>query len=250
MIDSQRRFGCLMYHNIADEPHNPYSIPKETFRKQLNSLVAEGYILEGFSGLKARLSSDIWPERYCVISFDDGHRTFLDAAEILAAIGIRASFFLTRDFCRKRSDFLKDGEIRQLASMGELGTHGVTHSALTTLSPQAAQEELVTSKTWLEQCTGNPVTDMSAPGGFWNIRLQQMALRAGYDMVGTSREWWNKPSAIGKSRTVCRTAVRAQFPAGLFASISKCDSVFYLRRDLRSKLLYWPKQILIRARAS
>ncbi len=69
--------------------------------------MAAGYVVEGLSDLEQRLLRRRGiPERYVVMTFDDGHRSNLRAAEILCRAGAQATFFLIRDFCRQRPDFL------------------------------------------------------------------------------------------------------------------------------------------------
>src|SRR3989338_67972 len=68
----------------------------------------------------------------------------------------------------------------------EIGSHGVTHRPLTSLSRQDMEDELVQSKRVLEQQLGTPVHSMAVPGGFWNGAVGGAAPRAGYDAVWVS----------------------------------------------------------------
>jgi peptidoglycan/xylan/chitin deacetylase (PgdA/CDA1 family) len=242
------KFACLMYHNIEDDASNRYSVPYHAFRDQVVSLLDMGFVLEGFRGLEARMASGNWPDRYGLVTFDDGHRSFLTAAETLASFGIKGTFFLTRDYCLQRQAFLKENEIRELASMADVGTHGVNHRGLTRMSHELARNQLRDSKSWLEQCSGRTITYMSAPGGFWDETLQALALVAGYTLVGTSREWWNRPVSSKSNGLVARVAVRASFTVGQVHGAMTCQRSFYLRRYARNKLIYLPRLFIITLR--
>jgi peptidoglycan/xylan/chitin deacetylase (PgdA/CDA1 family) len=236
-------FICLMYHVLDDPSAGRYSLAGQAFLGQLDWLKAEGFVVEGFAGLEARLSGNGWPARYAVATFDDGHRSFLRAAEEFAARGFQATFFLTRELCRNRPDFLKDPEIRRLAERGEVGAHGVTHRPISQLPRAEARRELMESKQWLEDVTGREIRHMSAPGGFWNRASQGLAREAGYTLVGNSVPWWNRPEQVAGERQVNRVALLAQFGPGVFQRILARAPGFFAAWRLRSWLLALPKAI-------
>ncbi len=238
------RFVTLMYHNLEQDPANRYSLPVKAFEQQVAWLTAEGYVVEGFPELEARLAHGVFPERYVVMTFDDGHRSNLQAAEILARAGGQATFFLTRDFCRQNPAFLRDSEIRELAGLCSVGGHGVTHAPLSRLDAARARDELAGSKAWLEDVTGSPVTTMSAPGGFINRPVLQLALDLGYTLVGNSVEWWNEPSTVNAERLVNRVAVWQGMPLSLFARIVRRDARYLRARRLRAATLELTKRAL------
>lgn len=236
-------FICLMYHALDEPSAGRYSLTGRTFIGQLDWLKTEGFVVEGFAGLEARLIGRNWPARYVVATFDDGHRSFLRAAEEFAARGFQATYFLTREFCRNRPDFLKDLEIRRLAELGEVGGHGVTHRPISLLSRVEARRELVESRQWLEDVTGREIRHMSAPGGYWNRASQRLAREAGYTLVGNSVPWWNRPETVARSGQVRRVALRTQFGPEVFERILRRDLRFFAGRRLRSCLLALPNAL-------
>lgn len=238
------RFVALMYHNLEQDPANRYSLPVETFEQQVAWLRAEGYVIEGFPELEMRLARGLFPERYVVMTFDDGHRSNLRAAEILSRAGAQATFFLTRDFCRHNPAFLRDGEIRELASLCSVGGHGVTHAPLSRLDAAQTRAELAESKAWLEDITGSPVTTMSAPGGFISRAVLRQARDVGYTLVGNSVEWWNEPSTVNIERLVNRVAIWQGMPLSLFARIVRYDARYLRARRLRAGALELARRIL------
>jgi peptidoglycan/xylan/chitin deacetylase (PgdA/CDA1 family) len=232
-----------MYHDLGESLRDSYTLPWPAFLGQLERLRCEGFVAEGFGGLEARLNGEDWPERYAVVTFDDGYRAFLRAAECLAERRMRATFFLTRDYCRHREGFLREPEIRELAGLAELGTHGLRHEPVTRLSLARARAALADSKHWLEDLTGREVRYMSVPGGYWNRACQRLAREVGYTLVGNSVQWWNRPETVARSGQVRRVALRTQFGPEVFERILRRDLRFFAGRRLRSWLLALPNAL-------
>src|SRR4029453_18415898 len=124
----------------------------------------------GFAELEKHIRAQTSPPEL-TITFDDGHRSNLQAGIELAELGIRRTVFVTPLFCIDRSDFLKPAELRALHRIADVGTHGYTHCALTKLDRRALDREIVESKIWLEDIIGAEVRYMAAPGGFINDRV-------------------------------------------------------------------------------
>jgi peptidoglycan/xylan/chitin deacetylase (PgdA/CDA1 family) len=170
------KFATLTYHAI-EQGNGRYSVSRQQLREQLGRLRSEGYIVNGFEQLEDRLrSGSEIPRRYAVITVDDGYESAMWAAESFAEWGCLATFFLTRDRCLHRPGFLRPAEIREIRDAGfSVGTHGTTHRKLTFLPEEACFGELVGSKFWLEDVTGEEVRYMAAPGGFINARVLRLA---------------------------------------------------------------------------
>ena len=66
------QFIVLMYHNFSDKRQNKYTLDFKTFNNQLDKLLVDGFVIEGFDGLLKRIKSGEWPERYVLITIDDG----------------------------------------------------------------------------------------------------------------------------------------------------------------------------------
>jgi len=238
------KFAALMYHNLAKEPANEYAITPEALRWQLAWLRDSGFTAEGFDGLERRLKDNgPWPESYALLTFDDGHRSNLQAAEILAEHGLKATFFLTRDASRE-ADFLDENEIRQLAATMDVGSHGLTHRSWLKMGRKAAEAELVDSKAWLEDVVGRPVTSCSAPGGDIDRFLCRRALEFGYRLVGTSEEWWNDMPSLHRSGTVRRLMVFRNYGPDQFGALARLSAPFYYRRRARYASTTLAKRIL------
>jgi peptidoglycan/xylan/chitin deacetylase (PgdA/CDA1 family) len=237
----------LTYHAIG-ESGGQYALTPSQFRDQLALLRSQGYVVEGFEGLEARLRSGLaFPARYVILTVDDGRESALWITDLLGKHDCRASFFVIRDRSASRPGYIRESDIRELRRRGfSVGTHGTTHRALTFLPVEQCRAELAESKRWLEDVVGEEVRYMAAPGGFVNRHVLRLAYEVGYSLVGTCKEWVNSASTLKLPGTVNRVNVRRHFSLGDFRRIVENDPGFYLRRRFRSALLWLPKQILSR----
>ena len=246
-----QRFACLMYHYLSDCEHgdlsaSQYTIPLRGFREQLALLKAEGVVAEDFVGIQQRIDrAGALPERYAVLSFDDGDRSNLAAAEALAAFGYRATFFIvTGPWERGGARALGKAGVRQLVQAGHsVGSHSVTHRPLTALALSELTEELSSSRKWLEDVTGKAVDFLSAPQGYLSKRVLREASRQGYRLVGNSAEWPNKWPLREASVEISRLSIRARLDAAAVARIVAGDTLSCVRGRCRRCVLAIPKAI-------
>jgi peptidoglycan/xylan/chitin deacetylase (PgdA/CDA1 family) len=232
----RERFAALMYHRLIDSPESKYDVTPQAFESQLSWLREEGFTVDGFAGLARRCASGPLPERYAVLTFDDGHRSALQAAEIVSRFGVGATFFITKRLTLERPEFVKPDQIRQLSSAADVGAHGVTHRPLSRIPIHEARSELVESKLWLEDLLGQSVTSLSLPGGFGSEAVLDAARRAGYELLGNSREWWNKGAAIRATGIVNRIVVQSHYGPHILRRLLQLDWRAYLPRRLRYEL--------------
>ena len=239
------KFACLTYHLIG-EGSGQYILSEMHLRHQLDFLNTEGYIIDDFEGLEAKLRAEApLPNRYVVLTIDDGHESSMRVADMLQAHQFRATFFLSRDRCLGKPNFIRESHIRELRKRGfSLGTHGTTHRKLSFMHSKACAFELEESKQWLEDVLGEGVRYMSAPGGYINDRVLQLAYESGYILVGTCRERMNSSCKMRLPCTVNRVNIRRQFSHRDFCSVVGGHLVFYSWRQIRSEALSLPKQIL------
>jgi len=244
-VHKEHSFACLTYHALG-ENGNQYAVAEERFRAQLAMMTAEGYVVEGFQELEGRLrSNEDLPDRYVILTMDDGRTSSMRAAELLEEHDCRATFFLTRDRCLGRPGYIRAQEIRRLREAGfSLGTHGTTHRKLTFLPQECCAAELGESKHWLEDVLGETVRYMAAPGGYINPRVLQLARERGYVLTGTCNEWMNLRRAMSLPGQVNRVNIRRHFSLRDFRRIIQGDLGFYLWRQLRAAALAVPKQLL------
>jgi peptidoglycan/xylan/chitin deacetylase (PgdA/CDA1 family) len=243
-MSSTAKFACLNYHLIG-EGSGQYTLSEKRLRDQLSFFYREGYLAEGFEELEARLrAKHQFPQKYAVLTIDDGHESSMRAADLLEATGCRATFFVTRDRALKRPGYLREQEIRELRKRGfSVGAHGTSHRKLTFLGESDCIEELQGSKRWLEQVLGESVRYMAAPGGFINARVLQLACGLGYILTGTCSEWMNSVNTMRLPGTVNRVNVRQHYSARDFQHAVTGDPAFYLGRQARAAALWFPKQM-------
>lgn len=182
----------LMYHELeaqgrplcqSEQGYVRYVVNEPHFREQMRWLQSAG--IRGLSvtdALKEHSAGDI------VITFDDGCETDLTiAAPILRQANFGATFFVTVGFLG-RPGYLVESQVRELGDAGfDIGCHSMTHAYLSELSEPDLNREIVEAKHRLEQLTGRRVYHFSCPGGRWSPQVAEVARRAGYQSVSTSR---------------------------------------------------------------
>ncbi|HXH08791.1 MAG TPA: polysaccharide deacetylase family protein [Alphaproteobacteria bacterium] len=173
----------LMYHDLSDAPdqvpagHRPYVLDTSTFRRQVQAMTATQLptltVVQWCSASR--------PPRALVLTFDDGHVSNHDAAlPMLIEHRLRATFFITvgRIGTGETMDWQ---QIRALHAAGmEIGSHTLTHRPPATLNDAQLRYELHESRRILEDGLGAPVTSVSSPTGFFNLRMCSIAREVGY----------------------------------------------------------------------
>lgn len=194
---------ALVYHSVtpgARRPAWPWSVSARDFADHLDFLADSGYTTQTVSKLVA--AAETTPaSRHVVITFDDGYRDNLAAAEALAARGMTASWFVLSgnlglpprwpDHAGPADSLLDIAELRQLDAAGfEIGSHGVDHLRMTALDDTALSHQLLTSRHTLEQALGKPVCSLAYPFGAWDERVRTAAAKAGYTQACTTDSGW------------------------------------------------------------
>lgn len=179
----------LMYHSVGSraigDTRGIYGIAPGLFKQQMTALA-----LHEDLACAALDTPGMAPSRVA-ITFDDGYRDNLHvAAPILLEHRLPFTVFVCSGFLRDtRGNFLSPAELRELAALpgATIGSHGATHTPLTRLDDAALREELVASKTALEDLTGRCVDAISYPHGAVDRRVRAAAAAAGYALGACSR---------------------------------------------------------------
>jgi hypothetical protein len=114
---------------------------------------------------------------YATTSWDDGHPLDLRVAELLAAHGVRGTFYVPR---RVERETMSASQIRRLGALFEIGAHTLNHVVLTRTTDQQAWQEIAGSKAWVEDLTGVPCRMFCPPKGKYSVRHIDMIREAGY----------------------------------------------------------------------
>ncbi len=137
---------------------------------------------------------------HAAVTFDDGYRNVVEnALPELQARGIPATLFIItdalglyprwltnpRDPARKER-VISPEELKQMSSeLFAVGSHTMTHRALTNLTRDDARRELAESRAKLETMLNKPVTLFSFPYGAMNDELVELCRESGYERVFT-----------------------------------------------------------------
>lgn len=184
---------CLMYHNFVEDEEEKAAFPREHRRYALTRTQFEEHlkVMESLN-LCFLKPSDVLQEGRLdpdgvLLTFDDSWEGQEWVASALAERGISGFFFLNSgDF--GKSGMLTEKAVRFLADANqEIGSHGVTHRFMTEMPYDALLASLVESKAALEMAGGREVRFVAVPGGRCDARVLDLAVRAGYRGVFTSR---------------------------------------------------------------
>jgi peptidoglycan/xylan/chitin deacetylase (PgdA/CDA1 family) len=235
----------LMYHELEidgrplcrnEQGYVRYVVRESEFRDQMNWLHGSG--LHGISVSQA-LSNP--PPDSIVITFDDGCESDLTvAAPLLSKLGFGATFYITVGFLG-RPGFMIPRQVRELSDAGfEIGCHSMTHSYLTDLDAEQLDREIVDAKARLEEMIGRPVHHFSCPGGRWSPTVAEVARRAGYQSVATSRIGVNHPQS--DRFELARVVVMRDLPWTSFQDLCRGRGLW--QRQLRTLVQTKSRQIL------
>lgn len=171
------------YHEVTDDPDGsgfvrpgarPYKLTPSAFAAQLDAIA-------GAPAVSLVTDVDLTqPGRHVLITFDDGGKSALQAADELRRRGWWGHFFIITDRIGHRT-FLTENEIRYLHSCGHLiGSHSHTHPNIfreQTLDQMLEQWRVSCDR--LAQLLGDPCTTASVPGGHISRMTLESANRAG-----------------------------------------------------------------------
>jgi peptidoglycan/xylan/chitin deacetylase (PgdA/CDA1 family) len=167
------------------------------------------------------------------VTFDDGYRDNLTvAAPVLQQHRIPFTVFVCTGFMRDASgNFLTSAELRELAALPgvTIGSHGATHTPLTGLDDQALRNELVASKSELEDATGRAVNAISYPHGAVDRRVRDAAAAAGYKIGACSR--FDINDATRDPLLLCRTDIHGNDSVRVFRQKLRGDWDWYRWRS-------------------
>jgi peptidoglycan/xylan/chitin deacetylase (PgdA/CDA1 family) len=236
----------LMYHSIAETSAQvpagqsaAYSVRTSDFQTQLQALKASGRTVVPLTRLS---SGSAAPSRSAVLTFDDGCETdYLTALPCLQTSGVTATFFLSTANIGTPG-YLTWPQVREMHAAGmELGSHSHDHIPLTPLSSETARQQLLRSKSLIEDRIGAPVISMSAPFGFLNNTVASIARELGYRSICSSLP---RMARCGDT-TIPRIAIMHSTSAEKFQQIVNGDWRSYVPSMIRTALAYVPRHILL-----
>jgi peptidoglycan/xylan/chitin deacetylase (PgdA/CDA1 family) len=169
----------LMYHSISDtnshtrRPYYEVHASPIVFRAQMAMLKEAGYaslfpceIHPWLNSPKAKTG------RAVCLTFDDAYEDFVsNACPILDSFGLKSTVFVPTGLVGGRGPaghrIVSWAQIHELAQAGiNIGSHSVHHPAMETLHEKTLRQELLDSKSSLENYIGREICDFSHPFSF------------------------------------------------------------------------------------
>jgi hypothetical protein len=215
--------ASLMYHEVTEQPTTSgfqrpgaraYTFTPAIFTRHLDA-IAGGSLTPELVG-QVDLAR---PGRHLLLTFDDGGKSALHAAEQLAARGWRGHFFIVTARIGDQT-FLTSSDIRALRAEGHvIGSHSHTHPDIFRgLSRERMLCEWRTSCDILSQLLGEPCESASVPGGDISRAVFASAGEAGLKYLFTS-EPRRFPERCGDTWILGRICLKGDVPAATIAEL-------------------------------
>lgn len=193
----RRGLRIHMYHavgtTVPGDQKKLFNIQPELFKVHIESLNNNNNI----NLVRLSVPSNMYDTTDVAITFDDGYRDNLYvAAPILCALNIPFTVFVTTEYVGSNDKlYLNKNELKELNSLPgvTVGSHGKTHSRLTTCSNSVLLDELISSRHYLEDLLGCDVDTLSYPHGDVDKRVCDASTNAGYKLAVTSHHDINLP---------------------------------------------------------
>jgi peptidoglycan/xylan/chitin deacetylase (PgdA/CDA1 family) len=180
----------LAYHHVEGKRGFPATrISRSQFEAQMISLKERGWRGAPLDGLFSPADPE---ERPIFITFDDSYDSVAgNALPFLKSIGYTATLFIISDFVGRTASWdvafgndtvhMPEERIRAALNNGfSIGSHTRTHPDLTALSDARLEDELLNSRTALEDRFGVPVRYLAYPFGRYNRRVKEAVRACGY----------------------------------------------------------------------
>jgi len=179
----------LLYHEITDEPsltgfqRKKAFAYKHTKKEFFDHLKIYNKNLSFFNDV-CQLD---FSSKSILVTFDDGGKSNIFAANELKKMGIIGHFFIVTSLIGRKG-FLSANEIKKLHKQGHvIGSHSHTHpNVFNSLNRDKMIYEWAKSKEILENIVKEKIICCSIPGGDSNLNAFQTAGEIGFDYVFSS----------------------------------------------------------------
>lgn len=179
----------LMYHEVSSAGNSDLYLSPADFQSELDWLVENGWHGITLAQLYAHwYENEPLPEKPIVLTFDDGYRTmYTTVMPRLLEAGFTGTFFVIP--AARWSDWSVDESMMtEMVNCGmELGSHTYSHVELDTLTRGEIADELTSSRSIIQQLTGQEVVSVCYPSGAYNEAVLEEAALAGYS-IGVTTE--------------------------------------------------------------
>lgn len=181
----------LMFHQVTDTlPAGPYVAPVSKFKEYMQAIYNQRYktiTVTQLSNLIAKKQK--LPKNTLVLTFDDGWKSSLVAAEIMTSHNIKGTFYVCSGL-HNHPGYLTSTEIKELSNKFEIGAHSHTHyveeySKLGQVDFRVLIGEMLMSKKKIEQMIEKPVFSYAWPFGYHTLDSIEYAKYIGFTSTVT-----------------------------------------------------------------
>jgi peptidoglycan/xylan/chitin deacetylase (PgdA/CDA1 family) len=190
----------LLYHSVASSPAPEiagYCVSEQDFSAQIAAVAQSGREAVSLTELAARLagSNAAGTSNLVCVTFDDGWRDNIAAAETLDAAGVPATVYVTSGYVGSEH-MVSESELRELADAPgiEIGAHSVTHPHLDEISAAAARSEIADSKSAIEQMIGRAIESFAYPHGAYDRIVREAVIEAGFTSAAAVKNALSHPA--------------------------------------------------------
>lgn len=207
-----RRAVFLSYHSVAPRGPKYLTVTTELFERQLDHFTRRGRVSGGLEELRA-LAEGRDAGANLFLTFDDGYVDNCEAAlPLLRERGFKAFVFILPPVVDEGGPLLWPEVAEEAAATPEMmrsvtwemveemkeggfeiGSHGLRHASLPTLSDEELREELWDSRQRIVERLGSCDT-IAYPFGDWDARVAAAAAECGYKLAFT------QPTRTGQRR--------------------------------------------------
>lgn len=230
------RAVILMYHSVSPKLDYFMNVEPAAFERQMAYLKRKEYPVIPLTELIRRIKTHEPLGGSVVITFDDGYRdNYTVAFPILKKYRFPATIFVTTDLIGKSDkrnlSRLSIEEMREMEASGliDIESHTKSHPRLSKLEADAAREEILGAKLYLESQLGKACAHFAYPYGNFNDDTRRIvselfvsAFGVRHGTVGKSSDLFALPRA-----SVDQSTSFTQFKGKLTRAV---DFYEYLKR--------------------
>jgi peptidoglycan/xylan/chitin deacetylase (PgdA/CDA1 family) len=181
----------LMFHQVTDtSPAGPYAVSVAKFKEYMQAIDNQGYKTITVTQLSNLITKKKpLPKNTLVLTFDDGWKNSLVAAEVMESHNIKGTFYVCSGL-HDHPGYLTTNEIKELSNKFEVGAHSHTHyvdwvNKIKELDNRVLIGEMLMSKQLIEKIIGKPVTSYAWPFGYYTIDAIDYAKYVGFTSTVT-----------------------------------------------------------------
>jgi peptidoglycan/xylan/chitin deacetylase (PgdA/CDA1 family) len=227
----------LMYHGVhsdcypyiaRNKDENEWVIGIKAFERHMKILYDSGFQIVLLKEALGKDSANKQLKKRVIISFDDGHETnYLNALPILKYFGFKAEFFITSGWIETKC-YMTRKQLLELRKHGmSVQSHGVSHRFLPELDDAELAKELGKSRKVISEIVKDEVFFISYPGGRYDSRTEEYAVKAGYRGSLTSEKGFNDFSHAKTTFGLNRFAITEGISNRHFKAIIENNIVFF-----------------------